>query len=58
MNVQQSNRMKGTRRAKGSIQGAKSSYTKKYSPASIRTKKMNTSLKKLRGRARKGLKRR
>ncbi len=58
LNVQQSNRMKGTRRAKGSIQGAKSSYTKKYSPASIRTKKMNTSLKKLRGRATKSLKRR
>tara|TARA_B100000676_G_C17586758_1_gene584872 strand:- start:129 stop:512 length:384 start_codon:yes stop_codon:yes gene_type:complete len=57
LNVQQSTRMKGTRRAKGSIQGAKASYTKKYSPASIRTKKMNTSLKKLRGRARKSIKR-
>ena len=50
--------MKSTRQAKGSIHGKRSSYTKKYSPASIRTKKMNTSLKKLRGRARKGLKRR
>jgi hypothetical protein len=57
LNVQQSNRMKGTRRAKGSIQGKKASYTKKYSPASIRTKKMNTSLKKLRGRAKRSIKR-
>jgi len=57
LNVQQSNRMKGTRRAKGGIQSKRSTYTKKYSPASIRTKKMNTSLKKLRGRARKGIKR-
>ncbi len=58
LNVKQSTRMKGTRRAKAGIHGKKSSYTKKYSPASQRTKKMNVSLKKLRGRARKSLKRR
>ena len=50
LNVRQSTRMKGTRAAKAGIHGKKSSYTKKYSPASIRTKKMNVGLKKLRGR--------
>ena len=56
LNVKQSTRMKGTRAAKAGIHGKKSSYTKKYSPASIRTKKMNVGLKKMRGRARKRLK--
>ena len=53
LNVKQSTRMKGTRRAKAGIQGKRTSYTKKYSPASIRTKKMNVGLKKLRGRVKK-----
>ena len=56
LNVKQSTRMKGTRRAKAGIHGKKSSYTKKYSPASIRSKKMNVGLKIMRGRARKRLK--
>ncbi len=50
LNVRQSFKMKGTRRAKAGIHTKRSSYTKKYSPASQRVKRANVSLKKRRGR--------
>ena len=45
----QSQKLKGTRQAKGSIAGARSSYTKKYSQASQRVKRANLALKARRG---------
>ena len=50
LNVRQSTRMKGTRRAKAGIHGKRSTFTKKYSPTSQRVKRANISLKKRRGR--------
>jgi hypothetical protein len=49
LNIKQSTKMKNTRQAKGSIHGARSSYTKKYSQASQRVKRANMALKARRG---------
>ena len=49
LNIKQSQKLKGTRAAKGSIQGKLSSYTKKYSQASQRVKRANLALKARRG---------
>jgi len=49
LNIKQSTKMKSTRRAKGSIQGARTSYTKKFSQASQRVKRANLALKARRG---------
>ena len=49
LNVKQSTKMKSTRVAKGGIQGARSSYTKKFSQASQRVKRANLALKARRG---------
>ena len=45
----QSQKLKGTRQAKGNIAGARSSYTKKFSQASQRVKRANLALKARRG---------
>ena len=49
LNIKQSQKLKGTRAAKGKIQGKLSSYTKKYSQASQRVKRANLALKARRG---------
>ena len=49
LNIRQSTKMKNTRRAKGSIHGKRSTYTKKFSQASQRVKRANLALKARRG---------
>ena len=49
LNIKQSQKLKGTRAAKSSIQGKLSSYTKQYSQASQRVKRANLALKARRG---------